>query len=105
MAVQKKQEERYTPDNKGMSLTSSALGVDRTSLLRKDFKLRGCIGDLNANQKDKLSFVSVKRQVLDAKEQGYGENEIVVAIVRAMHGSLRLKSILEMKDRLKLDTV
>ena len=72
------------------------------TLLRKDLKLRGCIGDPNVNQKDQLSFVSVKHQIYKAQRQSYTEDEIVNSVIRSMHSGLRLKSILEMKSNLTL---
>ena len=56
-----------------------------TSLLRKDLKLRGCIGEPNVNQKDRLIFVSVKHHIYDAQRQGYTKDEIVSNIIRSMH--------------------
>ena len=41
-----------------------------TSLLLKDLKLRGCIGGPNANQRDRLSFVSVDYQIYETQRQG-----------------------------------
>lgn len=81
---------------------------DRTNILslsRKEWKLKGCIGDPNANQRDKVSFFSVKSQVGDAVKQGYEEEEIVSAVIRAMHGSIRLKSVLEMKKDLDISSL
>ena len=73
--------------------------------LRRDLKLRGCIGDHNANQNDQLSFVSVKHQIYEAQREGYSEHEIVSSVIRSMHSGLRLKSILEMKSNLTLATL
>ena len=84
------------------------LGGDNNSaavanLLRKEFRIKGCVGD--PNQKDKLSLVSLKHQINNAKQSGYSEQEIVSGVIRAMHSSLRLKSILEMKKDLTLPTL
>ena len=76
-----------------------------TNLLRRDLKLRGCIGDHNANQNDQLSFVSVKHQIYEAQREGYIEHEIVSSVIRSMHSGLRLKSILKMKSNLTLATL
>ena len=49
--------------------------LNQTSLLRKDFKIRGVIG--NAGQKDRLSFVSLSHQINNGRTAGYSEKEIV----------------------------
>ena len=76
-----------------------------TSLLRKDLKLRDCIGDPDSNQKDRLSFVSVKHQIYEAQRQGYSEDEIASSVISSMHSGLKLKSILEMKSKLTIATL
>ena len=47
----------------------------QTSLLIKDFKIRGIIG--NSGQKDQISFVSLTNQINDGRTAGYNDNEIV----------------------------
>ena len=76
----------------------------RTSLLRKEFKIKGQIGE--ANQKDKLTYVSLMHQIDEvqetgyvslmhqtdeAQETGYEESEIVSSVIRAMIPSLTQK--------------
>ena len=73
-----------------------------TSLLRKDLKLREYIGDPNANPKDQLIFVSVKHQIYETQRHGYTKQDIFSSIIRSVHSSLRLKSILEMRSNLTL---
>ena len=76
----------------------SASASDPTRLLRKDWKLRGSIGHPHANQKDRISFISVKHQILEAMKQGYTKDEIKAGIIRSMHSASRLKNVLEMKS-------
>ena len=45
--------------------------LNQTSLLRKDFKIRGVIS--NAGQKDRLNFVSLSHQINDKRTSGYSE--------------------------------
>ena len=71
-----------------------------TGLLRRELQIRVCIGD--PSQKDKLSYISVKHQINEARKQGYAHSEIINSIIRGMHSSLRLKSILEMKQNLDM---
>ena len=65
----------------------------RTSLLRKELKIKGQIGD--ANQKDKLTYVSLMHQIDEAQEAGYEESEIVSSVIRAMIPSLTLRNVLK----------
>ena len=53
-----------------------------TSLLCKDFILRGSIRDSNSNQKHRLSFASVEHQIYEPQRQGYTDNDIVSSLVR-----------------------
>ena len=46
--------------------------IGQTSLLRKDFKVRGIIG--NSGQKDRISFVSLTHQINDGQTAGYSDN-------------------------------
>ena len=48
-------------------LTDEGTISTATSLSRKDLKLRACIGDPSANQKNELNFVSVKHQIYQAQ--------------------------------------
>ena len=47
----------------------------RTSLLRKELKIKGQIGE--ENQKDKPTYVSLMHQIDEAKEAVYEESETV----------------------------
>ena len=71
--------------------------VDLKTALRWDFKIQGTIG--SDSQKDRLSFVSLVRQVDAGLEKGYQERKIVDSVIRAINPSLKLRSYLEtMKD-------
>ena len=73
----------------------------RTSLLRKELKIKGQIGE--ANQKDKLTYVSLMHQIDEAQETGYEESEIVSSVIRAMIPSLTLRHVLESPPNLSLN--
>ena len=60
----------------------------RTSLLRKELKIKGQIGE--ANEKDKLTYVSLMHQIEEPQEAGHEQSEIVSSMVRAMILSLGL---------------
>ena len=59
------------------------------SLLHREFKLSGQIGE--PGQTEKLTFVSLMHQIDSGLNRGYKENEIVDAVIRAIspHSSLR----------------
>ena len=75
--------------------------VDTTSVLRRQFKILGQIGE--ADQKDKLTYNSLVRQIKSGKGQGYKDVEIVDAVVRAIVPGLVLRSYLESFEDLPLD--
>ena len=59
------------------------------SLLHREFKLSGQIGE--PGQTEKLTFVSLMHQIHSGLSRGYKESEIVDAVIRAIspHSSLR----------------
>ena len=78
------------------------LGIlKKTSLLRKEFRVKGSIGD--AGQKEKLTYVSLMHQINEAKAAGYEEDEIVNGVIRAMVPSLTLRNVLETTADLNLE--
>ena len=73
----------------------------RTSLLRKELKkIKSQIGE--ANQKDKLTYVSLMHQIDEAQEAGYEKSENVSSVIRAMIPSLTLRNVLESTPNLPL---
>lgn len=75
--------------------------LETTSVLRRQFKIVGQIG--NPDQKDKLSFTSLTRQMGTGLEQGYKEQEIVDGVIRAIGAGMVLRSYLETYKDLSLD--
>ena len=65
----------------------------RTSLLRKELKIKDQIGEVNQN--DKLTYVSLMHQIDEAKQTWYGESEIVSSVNGAMIPSPSLRNALE----------
>ena len=84
-----KQEDTKSPKEGNVSL------VDVKTALRRDFKIMGVIG--GEEQKDRLSFVSLIRQIDAGREKGYKGREIIDAVIRAISPSLKLRSYLETK--------
>ena len=70
-----KQEDTKAPKEGNVSL------IDVKTALRRDFKIMGVIG--GEEQKDRLSFVSLIRQIDAGLEKGYKEREIIDAVIRA----------------------
>ena len=60
---------------------------------KRELKIIGQIGE--PGQKDKLSFVSLVRQIEGALQKGYKPQEVVDAVVRAINPGMRLRSYLE----------
>lgn len=72
-----------------------------TSALRRQFKISGQIGE--PEQKDKISFSSLMRQIQMGLAQGYGESEIVDGVIRSITPGMVLRSYLETYEDLTLD--
>ena len=75
--------------------------LKKTSLLRKEFRVKGSIGE--EGQKEKLTYVSLMHQINEAKAAGYDQAEIVNGVIRAMVPSLTLRNVLETTTDLNLD--
>ena len=67
--------------------------VDISNAFRRDITILGqiCMQD----QKEKLSFVSLIRQIENGPARGYKESEIVEAVVRAISSDVQYRSYLE----------
>ena len=82
------------PDSiEGSKKTDQVVITGANSLLRRECKIAGQIGPPDA--RDKLTYVSLMRQIQECEEKGYQESEIVSAIIRAMVPGLQLRSYLE----------
>ncbi|KAI4901821.1 hypothetical protein NFI96_010213 [Prochilodus magdalenae] len=68
--------------------------------LRREFKISGQIGE--SGQKDKLSYLSLVRQIENGVEKGHLETKIVEAVIRAISPGTPLRDMLEIKRGLSL---
>lgn len=71
--------------------------------LRRKFKIFGQIGE--SGKKDKLSYLSLIRQLEVRLEKEHSETEIIEAVVRAVSPGLPLRDKLEVNRGLTLDTL
>ena len=65
----------------------------KNSLLRREFRIKGQIGE--PEQSDKLSFVSLIKQIDSGIGKGYEEHEIIDGVIQAIMPSMKLRSYLE----------
>lgn len=72
-------------------------------LYRRDLKIVGQIGE--PNQKDKLGYASLERQIQRALKKGYDEGEVVEAVIQAIVPGTKLKSYLESRVDLTLQAL
>lgn len=72
-------------------------------LYRRDLKIIGQIGE--PNQKDKLTYSSLERQIQRALKKGYDEGEVVEAVIQAIVPGTKLKSYLESRVDLTLQAL
>ncbi|CAH3039210.1 unnamed protein product, partial [Porites lobata] len=63
------------------------------SILRRDFKIQGVVGD--PGQKEKLGYQALISQIEAGLTKGYSDKEVVSAVVRAVQPGLQLRSYLE----------
>ena len=73
---------------------------DINNVLRRDLKIRGQIG--TSGEENKLSFISLVRQIEAALAKGYPEGEVVEAVIRAICPGMPLRSYLESTPELTL---
>nr|XP_061825251.1 uncharacterized protein LOC133612099 [Nerophis lumbriciformis] len=69
--------------------------------LRREFKICGQIGE--PGQREKLSYLSLVRQIGVVTEKGHSETEIIEAVIRAISPGLPLRDMLEIKRELTLN--
>ena len=78
-----------------------ARGVDdQRSAFHKDFKIKGFI--VEVGQRDKLSYISLLKQIEEEIEKGCSNKEIVNAVLRAITPGLYLRNVLETTEDLTL---
>ena len=63
------------------------------SVLRRDFRIVGQVGELG--QKDKLSYVSLIRQIEAGIDKGYMEKEVIQAVINSISPGLSIRSYFE----------
>lgn len=68
--------------------------------LRREFKISGQIGV--PGERDKLSYLSLVRQIELGTEKGHSETEMIEAVIRAISPGLPLRDMLEIKRGLTL---
>ena len=71
------------------------------SAFHKDFKISGVIEE--ARQKDKLSYVSLLKQIEEGNDKGYSYKETVNAVIKAVALGLYLRNVLKTIDKLTLN--
>ena len=95
-----KQDKSFTGRRGTLSEIEDAV-VKRNSIWRKDFRIRGSIGE--PKQVDKLSYVSLMRQINEALAKGYQEDEIINEVLRSITPGLHLRNVLETIENLNLE--
>lgn len=92
------QKEKLTdPGEGGDTIKVPFVGVQQ-SILRRDFKIQGVVGD--PGHKDKLGYQALISQIEAGLTKGYTDKEVVSAVVRAVQPGLQLRSFLENMTKL-----
>ena len=74
--------------------------VDVNKIFRREFKIKGQIG--LPGDENKLSFISLARQIESGLERGYEESEVIESVIRAISPGMPLRSYLESTPDLNL---
>ena len=72
----------------------------QTSMFRREFKIMGQSGEVG--QREKLSYVSLIRQIEVGLDRGYSEGEVVNAIIYSISPGLQIRSYLEGSGQISL---
>ena len=73
------------------------------SALRREVKIAGTIGA--SNQKDRVTYINLCSQVEDAKSKSYSSKEIAQAIRKAVSPGTELRTVLDAKTDMSLETM
>jgi hypothetical protein len=85
----------------GSSAGTGMVSVAIKEALKKEFKIVGEVGE--PGQKDKLTYVSLIRQVEVGLRKGYLEKDVVNAVIRSISPGLKLRSYLEGLEEITLE--
>ena len=77
----------------GLQVSAEKTGLDLSKVFRKEFKIQGQVG--LENQKDKIGFISLIRQIEAGVSKGYSEAEIVDGVIRCISPAVQLRRYLE----------
>ena len=81
-------------------MSASAVASER-SAFQREFKIKGAIGDVG--QRDKLSDISLLKQIEEGQGKGYSDKDIVSAVLKAITPGLYLRNVLETTENLTLN--
>ena len=82
-------------------LSASAVASERRSAFQREFKIKGAIWEVG--QRDKLSYISLLKQIEEGQAEDYSDKDIVSAILKVITPGLYLKNVLETTENLTLD--
>ena len=77
----------------GLQVSAEKTRLDLSKVFRKEFKIEGQVG--LESQKDKISFISLIRQIASGVSEGYSEAEIMDGVIRCISPAVQLRSYLE----------
>lgn len=77
--------------------------ITPTSLLRKEFRIKGTIAE--PGQKDSISYITISREISRGKRLGYLDSEVIDAIIYAVSPKSKLRVLLETKPDITLDKI
>jgi len=85
----------------GITIPLQTVGNNNRGVtLMREFKIHGSIG--NPGQKEKLTYISLQRQIQEGITAGHAERVVINAVLRAISPGLHLRSVLEYTPDLNL---
>jgi hypothetical protein len=87
-------------ETKPEDVTVSCVQSSSFTVYRREVKIVGMVDP--ESHKDRLSFVSLTRQVESGKSKGYTESEVIESVIRAICPTLKLRSYVETMEGLTL---
>ena len=80
----------------------TGLKIDQNSAFRREFKISGTIGGL---QKEQITYISLCTQINEGKQRGYTPEEITHAVRKAVAPGTELRTILDAKLDMTLESM
>jgi hypothetical protein len=81
-------------DSRGLAEVLKALGLDNSNnMLKREFRITGIVG----TTAECITYISLGSQIAEGRKRGYSDEDISLAIKKAVKGGSELRTILDAK--------